>query len=93
MLESGLLESVKTDLRISHGKLDGDILENVNAARLDMKRLGVDADLDNDLVKKAIKLYVRWQYNFENQADRYMNAYQDMILVMSMAKDYKDKGV
>lgn len=93
MLESALLESVKTDLRISHSKLDGDILENVNAARLDMKRLGVDADLDNDLVKKAIKLYVRWQYNFENQADRYMNAYQDMILVMSMAKDYKDKGV
>lgn len=93
MLESVLLESVKTDLRISHSKLDGDILENVNAARLDMKRLGVDADLDNDLVKKAIKLYVRWQYNFENQADRYMNAYQDMILVMSMAKDYKDKGV
>lgn len=93
MLESVLLESVKTDLRISHSKLDGDILENINAARLDMKRLGVDADLDNDLVKKAIKLYVRWQYNFENQADRYMNAYQDMILVMSMAKDYKDKGV
>lgn len=88
-----MLESVKTDLRISHSKLDGDILENINAARLDMKRLGVDADLDNDLVKKAIKLYVRWQYNFENQADRYMNAYQDMILVMSMAKDYKDKGV
>lgn len=88
-----LLESVKTDLRINHNKLDEDILENIRAAKLDMRRLGVKSELNNDLIKKAIKLYIRWQYNFENQADRYMKAYQDLILVMSMAKDYKDKEV
>ncbi|MFM1542294.1 hypothetical protein ABGF49_07745 [Helcococcus ovis] len=85
-----MLEKAKTDLRISHNKLDADIQDNIASCELDLKRLGVNPNLDNQLVQKAIKLYLRWQYNFENQAERYMKAYYDLASSMSLSKDYKE---
>ena len=84
-----MLEKVKIDLRISHSKLDDDILDNIKACNLDLKRVGIDPDNSDELVEKAIKLFLRWQYNFENQADRYMRAYQALRNSMSLCKEYR----
>lgn len=84
-----MLEQVKLDLRLSHSKLDQDILDNIEACELDLKRVGIDPLKIDALMKKAIKLYMRWQYNFENQADRYMNAYKSLRNAMSLSGDYK----
>lgn len=90
-----MLEKVKNDLRISHSKLDDDIQDNIEACKLDLKRVGVDIDKNDQLVEKAIKLYIRWQYNFENQADRYMLAYKNLRNALSLCGDYRkdDKDV
>lgn len=87
-LQLMMLEKVKRDLRISHSKLDEDISDNIESCKLDMKRVGIDPLKSDLLMEKAIKLYCRWQYNFENQADRYMNAYKQLRNSLSLCGDY-----
>lgn len=84
------LEKVKKDLRISHSKLDEDIQDNIEACKLDLKRVGIDVNKSDVLLEKAIKLYIRWQYNFENQADRYRNAYESLRNALSLCEDYRN---
>lgn len=84
-----MLEKVKKDLRWSHSKLDEDIQDNIDACKLDLKRVGIlKLDESDALISKAIKLYCRWQYNFENQADRYKNAYESLRDALSLCGDY-----
>lgn len=90
MQEDLSLDKVKKDLRISHSKLDEDIKDNIEACRLDLKRVGIDITKSDVLLEKAIKLYLRWQYNFENQADRYRNAYESLRNALSLCEDYRN---
>lgn len=90
MQEDLSLDKVKKDLRISHSKLDEDIKDNIEACRLDLKRVGIDVNKSDVLLEKAIKLYIRWQYNFENQADRYRNAYESLRNALSLCEDYRN---
>lgn len=84
-----MVEKVKRDLRWNHSKLNEDIQDNIEACKLDMKRVGIDPLKSDFLMEKAIKLYCRWQYNFENQADRYMNAYKQLRNAMSLCSEYR----
>lgn len=56
-----MLEKVKTALRIKHNALDSDILDSIAAARIELKRAGVNEALadsdDNALITLAIKTY------------------------------------
>ncbi|MFL8888928.1 phage head-tail connector protein [Helcococcus kunzii] len=88
-LQLTMVGKVKRDLRWSHSKLDDDISDNIEACKLDMKRVGIDPLKSDLLMEKAIKLYCRWQYNFENQADRYMNAYKQLRNAMSLCSEYR----
>ena len=90
MQEDLSLDKVKKDLRISHSKLDEDIQDNIEACKLDLKRVGIDVTKSDVLLEKAIKLYLRWQYNFENQADRYRNAYESLRNALSLCEDYRN---
>lgn len=90
-----MLEKIKIDLRISHNKLDVNIQEDVDACIKDLERVGIvipyetDLSISDALIIKAIKLYLRWQYNFENQADRYMEAYKMLRNAISLSGDYQ----
>lgn len=68
-----MLESLKNSLRISHNKLDSDIMSNVDACMEDLKRVGVfvpfDADDCSAILKKAIENYVKWQYDFNGKGE------------------------
>lgn len=90
MQEELSLEKIKKDLRISHSKLDEDIQDNIEACKLDLKRVGIDVNKSNVLLEKSIKLFLRWQYNFENQADRYRNAYESLRNALSLCEDYRN---
>lgn len=61
-----MLQRVKTALRITHDKLDDDLLAKILAAKTEMQRVGVDpyaiAD-EGPLVVEAIKTFCQWQYN------------------------------
>lgn len=84
-----MLNKIKLALRISHNALDADISDIIEACKLDLARMGVTNTLDTDfLIIQAVKLYVKWQLNFEGEADRYMNAYTALAQSLSLCGDY-----
>lgn len=84
-----MLEKIKTNLRISHGKLDGEIQDMILACAKDLETLGVqNTDEENPLILTATKLYCRWHYNYENEGERYKKAYEDLKNALSMNGDY-----
>ena len=40
------------------------------------------------LILQAAKLYVKWHLNFEDEADRYRNAYEMLRNSLAMSGDY-----
>lgn len=79
---------VKRDLRISHAKLDDDIEQIMESARLDLAMSGVDAMKDDALMDTAVKLYCRWQYGFCGKPEQYERAYTALKQALSLCGDY-----
>lgn len=77
-----MLDKVKLALRITHTKLDNDILDNIAAAKEELERAGVPRDVATDpekypLVARAIKTYCQSMAALDqNQADKYMNSFK-----------------
>lgn len=85
-----MLEKIKEALRIKHSESDNDIKDQIAAAKADMYRIGINKVDEKDvLIIQAIKLYVKWQLNFEDDAIRYMLAYEKLRDSLSLCGDYK----
>lgn len=83
------LAEYKTAMRISHDKLDSDIQYNIEACKGDMNRVGIIYMDDSDpVIHKAIELYLKWQYDFMAEGERYEKAYKDMRNGLSLCGDY-----
>lgn len=84
-----LLDAVKLSLGITHGKLDEEISAAIAAGKADLRRAGVGILDDTDpLAAQAVKLYCKWQYNFQGAADRYERAYAGLRDAMCLCGDY-----
>lgn len=84
-----MLEKIKLALRIKHNAVDEDIRDQIEACKLDLKRVGIiKIDEKDFLIIQLVKLYVKWHMNFENEAGRYMQAYQMMRDSLSLSGDY-----
>lgn len=85
-----MIDKLKLNLRIKHNAMDSELTDYVNACKADMKRIGIVKILDIDpLLVQCCKLYVRWQLNFEGEADRYRQAYEALRDAMSLSGDYR----
>ena len=48
---------------------------------------------DNPAQAKAcLRLYLRWQENYNGEAERYGRAYERMKIAMSLAEEYREVG-
>lgn len=84
-----MVEKIKHSLRIGNDSINSDIQEHIDACKLDLKRVGVKKIEDTDaLIIQAMKLYVKWHLNFEDEADRYQNAYEMLRNSLAMCGDY-----
>ena len=84
-----MLSQVKESIRIKHDKLDSDLQGHIDACKADLKRAGVNKIDETDaLIMQAIKIYVKWQVNYEGQADRFMRAYESLRDALSLCGDY-----
>ncbi len=84
-----MLDKVKLSLRITHSALDGDILEQIEACKKDLQREGVTSlNGDDFLILQAVKLYVKWHLNYENEGERYRDAYNNLAQSLSLCGDY-----
>ena len=88
-----LLQKVKTDLRIDFDDLDADISDNIAAAQQDLQTAGVKSavEVTDELTLRAIKLYCRWQYNFDGRAEQYENAYNKLKITLALSGEHSER--
>lgn len=87
-----MLDKVRLALRYVDSALDSEISDIIDAAKLDLKRVGVvipqlDTEIDAQM-EVAIILYVRWQFDFENDGNRYKAMYFDKRADLALCGDY-----
>lgn len=93
-----MITKVRQALRRKTASLDEEIQDCINACYSDMARVGIAvfdsegklrANIDKvPLVIACQKHYARWQFNFENAAERYKAAYEATRDGMSLCKFY-----
>ena len=84
-----MLDEVKLALRIKTSAFDSEIQSLIEAAKLDLKISGVNADREDGLVKQAILLYCKSLFGLGNpDKERYWNSYQMMVQHLKLSGDY-----
>lgn len=85
-----LLTKIKQSLRISHDKLDEDILADIEACKADLKLVGVTyADENEPLIYNAIKLWCKSSYTDDmTKSAEYMRRYEGLKACLMMAGGY-----
>lgn len=71
-------EQIKRALRIQTNLLDDEIEENIQSAKADLRRVGVDPEIKNPLIHKAIELYCKWQMDYREKGLEFETAYCEM---------------
>ena len=90
-----MLPKVKSSIRISHNKLDEDILDDIQACLSDLHVHGVTyADEANDpLILNAVKLYCKSLYTDDPaKSEKYQQRYEALRDCLKMATGYGRKG-
>lgn len=83
-----MLEQIKKAMRISHNALDSDIQSNISSALADLARVGVNVEVDDELISKAVELYCKWQYEYLGKAEQYQKNYELLRDSLSLSGDY-----
>lgn len=90
-----LLDQVKLSLRLKTDMFDKDeILPLIEACILDLYTSGVDEykiTEDNPLVKRAIILYCKANFGFNEDAERYNKSYQMVKEKLALSGGYNDE--
>ena len=77
------VQDLRAYLRLTSDKLDQEIQDTMDAAKLDLASAGMN-DVDNALVDMAIKLYARWKFNYADKADQYRRDYQELKAALAL---------
>lgn len=85
-----MLEKVKLSLRIKNNKLDADILDLIEACKIDLSLSGVKVINESDpLVIQSIKLYCKANFGLDNDnSEKYQTSYDLLKMSMSLCGDY-----
>lgn len=85
---------IKLGLRISHAKLDEDIMSDIDACLADLEVCGIiDPKEDDPLIFNAIKLYCRSLYTDDSaKGAEYLQRYNSLKACLMMAEGYGWKG-
>lgn len=98
------LEKIKDSVRISHKKLDQNIKDDIEAAFLDMERVGIspykkdesneiitengEKKAKNMLIEKAVEFYCKAQVNFQGNGELYQKSYEALRDALSLSGEY-----
>lgn len=80
---------IRKSMRISHDGLDDDIQRNMNACLLDMKRVGISPDADDQLIDKAVEIYCKAQNDYQGKGSEYQVQYERLRDAMSLCQKYR----
>lgn len=80
---------IRKSMRISHSALDNDIERDINAARLDMSRAGINESKDDALTDKAIELYCKAQFDYLGKGEQFQKNYEKLRDSMTLTEKYR----
>ena len=89
-----MLEEVKLALRIKSTALDEDINGLIDACKADMRIAGIRAPdvaegaaITKPIIKRAIILYCKADYNVDDSAERYLATYENLKAALSLSSE------
>lgn len=89
-----LTDIVKASMRISSKAvvIENDINHCIYACEKDLKLAGVEQiDEDDPLIIRAVTLFVKAEFNYQNMEERYRKSYDLLKMSLSLAGDYNTK--
>ena len=86
-----LIARVKTALRISHDRLDGEIARQIEAARAEMIRAGVrpDVKIDDPLIEDAVLTWCQYKMAPRDN-ERYFEAWEYQVDCLRKSEGYRN---
>jgi len=85
------IEKLRDMIRISSDALDDELIDLKNAFLLDLSRVGVEViPTDTALVLACLRLYLRWQENYNGEAERYKDSYRNLRNGLAQAGEYEE---
>ena len=94
-----MLDKVKLALRLSGTALDGEVSDLINAAIADLRLVGINipaevgsSTLGDPLLDRAVVLYAKAEFGFNDDAERYRNAYDYLKCALSLTADYTEES-
>ena len=90
MATNETLLKIKNGIRISHDRLDDDIMGDIDACLADLDVCGVEyAETTDPLILNAVKLYCKANYTDDPaKAARYQAGYDALKSTLMMAEGY-----
>lgn len=90
-----MLESVKIALRIKNAAYDTEIIDLIDAGKMDLRLSGVvflDEEIETDaLLKRAVTLYVKAHFGYDNaDAPRFNDSYVMLKQHLSLSGEYRE---
>ena len=85
-----LLETVKVALRLSTTAFDTlEITPLISACKLDLKLAGVNVvDEADPLIVRAVTLYIKGNFGYSNDSEKFQKAYEMLKNSLALAGDY-----
>lgn len=89
-----MLDAVKLAMRpaIKTNAYDSEIQDLINAAKADLKRLGIQGDDADPLIRQAIKTYCRLHFGTPEDAEKLERSYATQIGQLINSSGYRDWG-
>lgn len=84
-----MLEKVKLALRISGNAYDAELLSLIEAAKADLRLVGIPSRLGDALVQRAIITYCRCNFGTPDDYDKVKAAYDEQKAQMMISSAYK----
>lgn len=92
-----MLDKVKLALRISGSAFDNEVTDLINAAIADLRLVGISIPekagsssntLGDPLLDRAVVLYAKANFGYNDEAERYRAAYDYLKCALSLSGDH-----
>lgn len=91
MTAQELLPDVKKWMHAISDAADDEYVQAIEACTLDLKNAGVgEPDLEDSLIQQAVKLYLKAQAGYEENAERFNDAYEHLKRALAIASRYRE---
>ena len=91
MTANDLLPEAKKWLWAISDASDSEYVQTINACVFDLQNAGVgDVDLSDPLIQQAVKLYLKAHAGYEDDFERFGNAYEHLKKALAISHKYRE---